>query len=217
MMKGMKRLKGGKMKSLFLLLLTVSLFSLTVVMAASDTTTTTLTGPFKAFQCVQLKQICGNCSYVNITSISYPNSTVAVAGVLMTQSGTEYTYTFCNTSVIGTYIVNGNGNVDGGLIPWAYDFQITPDGTRDKSLAILIIFGLSSLALVGMGVMMKNAYLGFIGGMMFLTIGVYTMINGFVDTADVYTRGFSTMLIGVGAFFTIVAAYEWAVEDIFGV
>ncbi len=97
-------------------------------------------------ECIELIQTCGNCSYINITSVRYPNSTSAIQNVEMNQSGTEYTYEFCNTSELGTYIVNLVGDPDGEKTPVGYDFEITPTGqnfTTGKSLGGIGIIGIS--------------------------------------------------------------------------
>jgi len=86
-------------------------------------------GTFAVGDCVELIQICGNCTYNNISSLMYPNSTNAVTEATMTQQGTRYNYTFCLTSIQGDYIVNGYGDLDGERTVWSYDFSITPSGT----------------------------------------------------------------------------------------
>lgn len=104
-------------------------------------------GTFEKGKCIELLQTCSNCTYNNISSISYPNSTQALNQSLMTKIGTKYNYTFCNTNTSGQYIVNGFGDIDGSVTVWAYDFIINPTGiestqmrTDSTSRAIWIIF-----------------------------------------------------------------------------
>jgi len=85
-------------------------------------------GAYKQNECVKLIQTCGNCSYVNISSVNYPNSTQILGQVKMTKIGTLYNYTFCNTTTIGAYIVNGFGDDDGIITPFNYDFKINAIG-----------------------------------------------------------------------------------------
>lgn len=85
-------------------------------------------GTFKKDSCVNLIQTCSNCSFINITSVVYPNSTNAITNKLMTKSNSLYNYSFCLTNVSGTYIVNGLGNPDGINTVFAYDFEINPIG-----------------------------------------------------------------------------------------
>jgi len=85
-------------------------------------------GSFQVNECVELKQICASCTFVNVSQVLYPNSSVALDNSVMVKDGSVYTKEFCNTSVIGQYIVNGLGDVDGTDTVFAYDFQITPNG-----------------------------------------------------------------------------------------
>lgn len=89
-------------------------------------------GNFQQHTCVNLVQTCANCTYVNITSVLYPNSTQAIGETVMSKSGTVYSYSFCNTTSLGQYIVNGKGDNDGETEVWVYDFEVTPTG---KNLA----------------------------------------------------------------------------------
>jgi hypothetical protein len=81
-------------------------------------------GTQKQGDCVLLPQTCYNCSYVNITSVQYPNSSLIVLDVNMTQYGSQYSYEFCDTQQLGKYIVNTEA--DGIVAP--YDFVVTPSG-----------------------------------------------------------------------------------------
>lgn len=96
-------------------------------------------GVYKQNECLTLKQSCANCSYTNITSIMYPNSTHSLEQVGMTKTGTEYNYTFCDTSLIGDYIVNGKSDVDGIDTVWSYNFSITVNGERVSLSNIIIV------------------------------------------------------------------------------
>ena len=96
-------------------------------------------GVFKKDNCITLKQTCGNCTYVNITSVLYPNSTQILGQQNMTRLGTDYSYNFCNTSELGTYIVLGKGDVDGSDTVFAYDFTVTRTG-EELSIASSAVY-----------------------------------------------------------------------------
>lgn len=112
-------------------------------------------GTFKVGECINLKQTCGNCTYNNITSVQIDGTSNQLLDLVeMEKIGTEYNYTFCNTTNTGTYIVNGLGNVDGTPTVWAYDFKVTPNGEDSNVgsailyigvLAVLIIFLILSI------------------------------------------------------------------------
>lgn len=106
-------------------------------------------------QCIELPQTCANCTYNNITSILYPNSTEALSEVAMTKDNTEYNYTFCDTTTLGTYIVNGKGDPDGDTEVWVYEFEITPTGNQlNSSQGFMYIF----MLIVMIGLLLFSLY-----------------------------------------------------------
>jgi len=80
-------------------------------------------GTFKQNDCVRIVQTCATCSYVNISSVSYPNSSIAIANKEMSDAGDgEWYYDFCNTSLIGRYDVRGKGDLSGTDTSFATSF-----------------------------------------------------------------------------------------------
>lgn len=95
-------------------------------------------GTFKQDSCINLKTIL-NTSSVNISSISYPNSTVAISNQAMTKIAYTFNYTFCDTNELGTYVYD-YFDVEGNV--YVNDFKITPTGnelTTQNSMIIGII------------------------------------------------------------------------------
>jgi hypothetical protein len=90
--------------------------------------------------CVNIPQTCSNCTYVNITQVTYPNMTTTIIGELMTSSGYNYNYSFCNTTLLGDYIVTTCGDVDGVLSCVNYDFLVTSTGTILETSQAIIYF-----------------------------------------------------------------------------
>lgn len=105
-------------------------------------------GTFQKDKCVELLQTCSNCTYVNISSLTYPNSSLTLRNVAMSKTGTQYNYTFCTPTLAGQYIVNGFGDADGVTTIFAYDFIVTYTGTEyTTSQAILhLVFIIASIA-----------------------------------------------------------------------
>jgi hypothetical protein len=100
-------------------------------------------GTVKQSDCITLPQIC-NCTFNNITAIMYPNKSYITINAPMTKSGTYFNYTFCNTSVLGQYIVNGVGDNDGQVKPFNYYFLVTTSGyeaTLTQGFMVFFIFG----------------------------------------------------------------------------
>ena len=118
-------------------------------------------GTYKRNTCVNLIQTCADCTYVNFTSVLYPNSTQLIGNSNSTQTGTLFERQICNTTAVGTYIVNGVGDVSGTDTIFAYVFEITPNGKKESnspvSLAITFFFIIFN---VGMFLMyfMKDKY-----------------------------------------------------------
>ena len=90
-------------------------------------------GTFKQDTCISLLQTCSNCSFVNITSLIQPNSSIIINNVEMTQSGTDYSYTFCNTQLLGNYIYNTLGDPDSVNVIQPVGFTITPSGSTQTT------------------------------------------------------------------------------------
>ena len=169
-------------------------------------------GTFKQNNEVNLIQICGSCTFNNITTVLYPNSSVAISNVAMTRDGTFYNYSFLNTNTNGIYIVNGFGDLSGVDTAWSYEFEITPSGIIQKSIfqnTIHIILFILFLTFLLLGIGFKLPSLGFISSIILILLGIYTMIYGFNDMTDLYTQGSALAIIGLGIIFMFISAYEW--------
>lgn len=105
-------------------------------------------GTFIKDHCVNIQQTCDNCTFVNITSISYPDSTKAVSNVEMTKNSTEFSYEFCSTSEFGTYLVNYEGDEDGVTSIAKTWFKITSNGREDPSGIVIVVYSILFLGLL---------------------------------------------------------------------
>ena len=106
-------------------------------------------------------------------------------------------------------IVGCKGNTTGFS---TFIINVNPTGRAQTSILdnpMLLILGLLALVLVGMGVYFHTPGFGFIGSIMFLLGGLYTMIYGFNNVTDFYSRGIGITFIGLGFIFMFLAAYEW--------
>ena len=158
----------------------------------------------KQYTCIDLPQICSTCNYVNMSSIKYPNSTVYNINSNMTKIGSNFNYTFCGTSELGKYLVTTCGDKDGYYQCAIYDFEITPTGEdRVNSLGIFIILVMISLLVLVFGLIMKNGFIGAVSGFLFLVTGVYSMMYGIGNLADLWTRSVAFVLIGIGIMLAI--------------
>ena len=105
-------------------------------------------GTFKKGDCISLVQTCESCTYNNISYVLYPNSSTALSNVQMTRDDTFYNYTFCDTNIIGEYLVNGFGDEDGTKEVWVYDLKVTGSGdsvSTTQGFVLLAQFGIVAL------------------------------------------------------------------------
>ena len=88
----------------------------------------------------ELIQICESCSFVNISSITSPNSTISI-NLEMTENGTTYNYTYVPNQ-IGSYFYSTLGDKDGANPPKEETlcFEVTQSGgTLDTPQSIIIV------------------------------------------------------------------------------
>ena len=169
-------------------------------------------GTFKQHDCVNLLQTCSNCTYSNISSVSYPDSSQAMGEQEMTKVGTIYNKTLCSTSIVGTYLVNGYADLDGEKTVWSYTFIVTPSGGPESNTIIFIIFILVSLGLLIFAFLTQNQIFALLSGFAFLGTGMYAMIYGFGDVTSLYTRILAYILLGFGAILTILSSLDFLRE-----
>lgn len=118
-------------------------------------------GTYKQGDNVRLVQVCYDATWINISSIAYPNSTVNVTNTPMISAGSgEFYYNFNDTSSIGRYDVRGIS--DGCERNFATYFFVTYTGedlTVAKSISYVLIFVISFIvffALLIMGIYLPS-------------------------------------------------------------
>lgn len=168
-------------------------------------------GVFKVNTCVELKQTCANCSYVNLTTIIFPDSSTVTINDVMTKSGSGFNYTFCNNTQLGNYIVNGIGDPQGVQTIFAYDYSITTTG-NSYPYAIPLFIGLGAFILLIFAFGMKNNYIAFISATLFIVLGIYLMVYGLSIISDFYTQTLSYVSLGIGLLLLLASAYS-AIND----
>jgi hypothetical protein len=118
-------------KLLLTLILGIFLFSL----ASADL------GTFKQGNCISLYQYCDDCTYVNLTTVQYPNGTIETINEAMTKNDVDYNYTFCSTNDLGTYYYVVKGDAGGSTTTERLGFEITGGGT-EASVPQAIMYGI---------------------------------------------------------------------------
>lgn len=166
-------------------------------------------GTFKQNNQISLTQICDSCTYVNISTISYPDSVQVVVNAVMTKSGVNYNYTLVNTSLIGCYSYSVYGDKSGVLSTENINFAITSDGQAlGKGTTTFLIFLALAIVLLIIAFIFHNYIFSFFSGLTFLVTGVYSMIYTFTTVLQEYTRMISFIILGIGAIITIVSSID---------
>ena len=165
-------------------------------------------GTFKQGECIDLIQTCADCSYVNISRVSYPNGTTALGQSTMTKSGSVFNRTFCSTTTTGEYNVFFIGDPEGIDTVVAYDLEVTPSGKSGNAnivffvFIILMLYGLNLVSFFN-----KNIPLTILGGMALLFLGVYLIRHGIIIYRDDLTNYIAYITIatgGITAFWAIL-------------
>lgn len=105
--------------------------------------------------CIDLIQTCADCTYVNFSSYTAPNGSRTVIEAAGVKDGISFTYNSCNlTDQLGTWIIDGHGDVTGVDTVFTYTYDVTttgnptPDGMPMFQMGvIIIIFGTSCFLL----------------------------------------------------------------------
>ena len=177
------------MKKLLLLIL-IGIFLISFVSAAQQSL-----GTFKKDSCIQLIQTCSNCTYNNLTYI-YQTGDAVLYNISdgMTKQGSFYNYTFCNTTGIGEYIVNGLGDPDGEKTSWTYNFYVNLRGIKITigeaivyGIAVLIIFGMMMACIFGIK-QSDKLYMKFgLGYLAYLFLTIISYITWITSTSMIET------------------------------
>lgn len=201
----------------------IMLFSIVLVNSAQSTL-----GSKKFGACVNLPQTCADCTYNNVTKVINPNGEELI-NEEMSRVGTEYNYTYCNTSYYGDYMVHGKGDIGGEDTVWSYGFYITESGREKISsgesitlvisiviiLVIAILFLLISFKFESF--VWKTIFIG-VSSIIFLIAILYPLIiltqtfGGFSEFTARYTTFWFVMRILLGVVATFLFIYvAWVI------
>jgi len=167
-------------------------------------------GTVKQYNCITLPQTC-NCTWNNITTIMFSDKTYVTINEAMTADGTYFNYTFCNTTLIGDYIVNGVGDKDGATTPFNYWFEVTTTGNNNNN-TIPLFLALGGFIILVFAFVLRNNYLGFMAGILFIIFGIYIIVYGLGFVSDFYTQAIGYVTIGMGLFIFLASSYS-AIND----
>jgi len=205
-----------------ILLLMLGIFLVTFISNVSAVSDDDISYFFKHGEKFDLKRECYyNGAPCNVTTYMcyittyYPNGSLLLNGSAMSGQTNFYNKTFYSTTYpLGVYR-NSMYCTDGtlsGSDSFYFRINQTGDGRTDS---LFLILALGSVIVLGLAFIFQNEYIGFIAGALWITLGVYTIIFGFSDLADMYTRTIGYVSIGLGAIFIIASGYKVAEETNF--
>ena len=167
----------------------------------------TMLGTFKVNNNIELRQTCDTCSYVTLSSITYPNSTILNVNTNMTKSGIDYNYSF-KTDLIGNYYYSVFGDKDGSLASENFCFEVTPTGFIG-TIGFYIIILILSLGILILGYYIEDAWVVVLGSFGFILFGLFIFLYGIDGMKDsAYTYGIAIITMMLGAYFGIKGALE---------
>jgi hypothetical protein len=181
-------------------------------------------GIFEQNETVRIVQTCDEASYITLSSVSYPNGSIAVSGINMASIGNgEFYYDFIDTNILGIYDVRGIS--DGCENTFIYYFEVSKTGKLTSPsqgmlsigilisiLFIMLFFGWLSFKFID-----KNETFGF--GLFFLVISLilslYSLFLGYVlsrdylftSISDVQEKIFISGLFGLSAIMLIAFVF----------
>lgn len=169
---------------------------------------TQVLGSARQNTCIELIQTCVDCTYVNITSIVFPDKTVSYLNKGMSQNSATYNYTFCSTSQIGNYIYNTIGDPSGIGVNQPVSFEISGSGLTG-TLGFYFLILILSIGLIVLGYYVEDAWIVVLGSFSLVLVGLYTLFYGLDGIKDpTYTWGIGLIVLMLGVYFGIKATLE---------
>ncbi len=168
-------------------------------------------GTFKQGETVRISQVCSDASYITLSSITFPNSTIAISNINMTSSGSgEFYYNFANTTDLGRYDVRGIS--DGCEETFVTYFEVTPSGQVFGTGQVLgglgIFIGVLAVAFAFMfigsklGKEEKTLPIGFFFMVMAVFLVIYSLHLAWIFSNDILQH--EIISSGVSTIFVVV-------------
>jgi hypothetical protein len=124
------------------------------------------------------------------------DATYTIPGANLTQISTAYSgKVYCTNGAVSS--------------TEAFDMEINGTGD-DRGNSLFIILAIASLLVIGLAVISENEYIGFMGGALFIMTGIYALIYGIGNLANMYTQAIAYVSIGLGFLFFVAAGYKAA-------
>lgn len=200
-------------------------------------------GTFKQNEDVELYQTCSNCTYVDLTSIRYPNSSTFLTNINTTQDGSYYYYILDSnyTTETGTYTYCYEAGNDIEEVTGCLEFEVTPTGKNfgtGESIVYVILFAfLVTLFVISLNMCINTPwdkgnnpakvnyqkYLKFLYGVLSYIFMMFIMFTGkgltkyFLPSDTIYSffNTFSTiMVVAIGPLLIAVTFFvAWSIAS----
>ena len=149
--------------------------------------------PIQQGEIARITQVCSDATYINITSIAYPNLTIAESDIEMTSTGTgEFYYEFNKTDQLGNYHIRGISDGCEKTFALYLPIKSNIDNISDQDnfpiymLLILVVcifayikvnklLGSMGIMLMGFGVLFRESTAGWMG-LIIMSIGLLSII-----------------------------------------
>jgi hypothetical protein len=206
----MDKMKGGQMKNKNILLTLIGMILIIGIglISAEVTPINSILGTYKIGECVTLYNTCADCTYMNFTSLLYPNGTLLLTNQNMTQSGEDYYFDHICLDQLGEYKYNTCGDLEGVVSCEPIYIYTTPTGGQESNLTTFVVMIILSVGLLLLAFIFKNNIFAFLSGLAFLGTGVYSMIYGFGDVYSTFTKIVAVFIIGFGMIIAITASID---------
>lgn len=204
----------------------LSLIFVFVIMSSFVGAVETTIGTKKLNDCIDLIQTCADCSYVNFTSYTRPNGTRTIIEAIGIKNSVSFTYNNCNiTDQLGTWIVDGHGDVSGTDTVFSYTYEVTttgnptPDGMPMFQMGVLIIIFATACFLLYLSTSMEEVGFKIFFLITSLVFLMATMLSAYMISADgnvsVATNTTTLALVSVlGAILFIIFIYIMIIQTV---
>lgn len=189
-------------KILMFAIIGIFFFSLAGVSATSI-------GTYKLNEPMQITNYCqvGTCTYMNLTSLQYPNGTLLNLNAAMTKNVQDFYYPFTPTET-GEYTFTTCGDPS-GVVCDKDTFEATPNGNSGtNNILLYIVILVLGYTLNLLGFFKRNTTITILGGIVLIFTGLYMIQNGIIIFRDNLTLAISYITLFWGGGSSLWAAIE---------
>lgn len=207
--------------SLNIFIIVISLVMIGLVSASNPSM-----GTFKINSCFEIPQSCfingSICDYCNISSVAYPNGSLALTNAEMEQREADFNYTYCDSDALGRYDVRGYCSYGSTIKkPFVAYFDITTTGAKvslSNIILVIVFLVLSTLCFfLGYSFDVSKWIIKSSLNLFSLLFGLLAINSARIiasESLDLGTMGNAGMLIAISliSFFFLYVFIYWTIE-----